>query len=130
MDSFTCERVVLATLGLLVEMLEDVRDHLAHAFRCEERILLVDRSHLFVIKRFGRLDRAHIINAERQNVLIGDRIDNRVGVQFLAEGLLGRAELRVTSRTSVRSEDRCPRETEQVISLEGLGDRGTHVAEL
>jgi hypothetical protein len=77
-----------------------------------------------------RLDRVDVVDAEGQDVLVGDRVDDRVGVQLVAEGLLGRAQLRVAAGAGVGGEDRRPGEAEQVVAAERLGDRRVHVAEL
>ena len=40
-----------------------------------------------------QLDRVDVVDAERQDVLVVDRVDDRVGVQLVAERLLGGAQL-------------------------------------
>ena len=57
---------------------------------------------------------------ERQHVPVVDRVDDRVGVQPVAERLLGRAQLRVAAAAGVLGEDRRAGEAEQVVALERL----------
>ena len=96
----------------------------------EQCPLGVDRGDLLVGDAFRQLDRVDVVDAERQHVLVGDRVDDRVGVQLLAERLLGGPQLRVPAAAGVLGEDRRAGETEQVVPLERFRDRGVHVAEL
>lgn len=64
------------------------------------------------------------------STFVGDGVDDRVGVQLVAEGLLGGPELRVAPARGVGGEDRGAGEPEEVVALERLGDRRVHVAEL
>ena len=111
-------------------MLEDVGDDLADPLGREQRLLGVDRGDLLVGDRLRHLDRVDVVDAERQHVLVGDRVDDRVRVQLVAERLLGGPQLRVAAARGVDGEDRRAGEAEQVVALERLGDRGVHVAEL
>ena len=121
---------MLGALGLLVEVFEDVGDDLSDPLRREQRVLLVDRAHLLVGDRLRRLHRVDVVDAERQHVLVGDGVDDRVRVQLVAERLLGGPELRVAAARRVGGEDRRAGEPEEVVALERLGDRRVHVAEL
>ena len=77
-----------------------------------------------------KVDRVDVVDAEGEHVLVGDGVDDRVGVQLVAEGLLRRAQARAACGARVRREDRRPGEAEQVVALEGAGDGGVHIAEL
>ena len=48
----------------------------------------------------GDLDGVDVVDAEGQDVPVVDRVDDRVGVQPVAEGLLGGAELDVARRAA------------------------------
>ena len=113
----------------LVEMLKHVGDDLADAFRVEQRPFGVDGRHLFVGDA-AHLHGADVVDAERQHVLVGDGVHDRVGVEFLPEGLFGGFQPGVSAAGRVDREDRCARETEQVVPLECFGDSGVHVPEL
>ena len=113
----------------LVEMLKHIGDDLADAFRVEQRPLGVDGRHLLVGDA-AHLHGADVVDAERQHVLVGDGVHDRVGVESLPEGLFGSFQPGVSTTGRIDREDRCARETEQVVPLERLGDRGVHVPEL
>lgn len=44
------------------------------------------------------LDGANVLDAEWQHILVVDGIDDRIGVQLLAERLLGRPQIRLAAR--------------------------------
>ena len=90
--------VAASAPGLLVEVLQRVADDLGDPTRVEQRSLGVDGWHLLVLDVHADLDRVDVVDAERQHVLVGDRVDDRVGVQPLTERLLGGAQPRVTTR--------------------------------
>jgi len=121
---------VLGPPGLLVEVLERVLDDLAYPFRREERTFGVDGGDLFVGNAFRQLDGVDVVDPERQHVLVRNRIDDAVGVQPLAEGLLRGLPQRVSAATGVDREDRRAGEAKEVIALERPRDRPVHVAEL
>ena len=50
------------------------------------------------------LDGPNIFYAERQHVLVVDGIDDRIGVQLLAESLFGRPQVRLTAAYGILSE--------------------------
>ena len=110
-------------------MLQDVVDDLVEPYRVEQRLLGIDPGDLLV-GDVPDLDGVDVVDAERQDVFVSDRVDDGVGVQLLAEGLFGGLELWIAAHASVRCEDRGPGEPEQVVLLERRGDRRVHVAEL
>ena len=120
---------MLGALGLLVEVFTDVRHDVGDALRVEQHTLFVDRRDFGVV-RVSDFDGVDVVDAEGEHVLVGDGIDDRVGVQLVTEGLLSGPQLWVSATTGVDSEDGCAGEAEEVVVLEGLGDRGVHVAEL
>ena len=74
--------------------------------------------------------RIHIINPERQDIAVIDRIHDGVGVEFVPEGLLGGLQVQIPARPRVLREDRCARKTEQVVLFEVPGDGGVHLTEI
>ena len=65
----------------------------------EQGCLGVDRGDLLVGQVRRDLERVDVVDAERQDVLVVDRVDDRVRVQLVAERLLGGAQLRVAARS-------------------------------
>ena len=115
---------------LLVEVLTDVAHHLGQPLGRQQRSLGIDSADLGVAHDVGHLDRVDVVDAERQHVLVPDRVHDRVRVQLVAEGLRGGAQLDVPAGAGVGREDRCAREPEEVVVAEGLGDGRVHVPEL
>ena len=74
--------------GLLVKVLQCVADDLGDPTRVEQCSLGVDRWHLLILDVHADLDRVDVVNTERQHVLVGDRVDDRVGMQPPTERLL------------------------------------------
>jgi hypothetical protein len=67
-------------------VLQHVTDDLGDPMRVEQRSLGVDGWHLLVLDVHADLDRVDVVDAERQHVLVGDRVDDRVGVHPLGRG--------------------------------------------
>ena len=128
--TLTLQRIRLAPHRLLVEMREDILRHLTNALRRSERLFPINRAHLLVVDRLLALDRIDVVDAERQDIPVIDRIHNRIGVQLVPEELR-RCPRRGTPRTCrIRRKDRRPRKAEDVVLLERLGDRRVHLTEL
>ena len=140
MDTTLAERVVLRAAGLLVEVLKRVVDDLGQPLRCQQSLLGVDGRHLLVRQAGRDPDGVDVVDAERQDVLVADGINDRVGMdrhlvalagravgrvamQEAAEGLSRGPKLRVAAAPGVDGEDRRAGEAEQVVPLERLGDR-------
>lgn len=121
--------VTALTLSLLVKVFQGVPDDLTDAFRGHGGLLGVDAGNLAVL-RVSDPHGVDVVNAEGQHVHVADGVDNGVGVQLVAKGLPGGAQLRVAGATAIGSEDGRTGETEEVVALEGPSDVGVHVAEL
>ena len=89
------ERVGAGALGLLGEVLADVAHHLTQALWGEKGLLGVDAGNLAVVDVVGHLDSVDVVDAEGQDVLVPDGVDNCVGVQLVAEGLGGGAQVQL-----------------------------------
>lgn len=57
-------------------------------------------------------------------------VNNGVGVQLIAKGLLGSHKQRIFSRSRVLGENRSTGKSEQMILFKRLDDRRVHIAEL
>lgn len=90
-----------AAVGLLIKMVEYVLRHELDAFRSHERLLAVDIPNLFIVDIRLGLHSADIVHSERQHVFIIDGVDDRVGMELIAEGLLGSEELRILHRPCI-----------------------------
>ena len=120
----------IPAIGLLIEVVEDILRHQLDALRRHKGLFTVDIMHLFVVDIRLRLHRLDIINAEGQDILIVDRVNDRIGMQLVAEGLLGGGEMRILHMTGICGEDRRTGEAEHMILLEVHDDRSVHIAEL
>ena len=78
------------SLRLLVEVFEDVGDHGRDALRVHVGAVGIDAFDVVVVDAVSHAERVEVVDAERQDGLVPDGIDDRVGVQLVAEGLLGR----------------------------------------
>ena len=129
-----CQDVVdvslVAAIGLLIEVVEDIGGHIADALRRHEGLFTVDIVYLFVVDVRFLVHRLDIIDAEGQHVLVVDRVHDRVGVQLVAECLFRGGKARILDVTGVCREDRRSCEAEDVILLKILDNRGVHIAEL
>ena len=103
--------------GLLIEVFEDVLHDVPHPSRVHHCLLGLDGRDLFV-DDVPHLDGVHVVDPERQDILVVNGIHDRVGVQFLAERLLGSLQTRAPTSRTVLREDRRAGEPEQVEVLE------------
>ena len=124
------ERVGGVSFRLLVEVFPHIGHDLADPLGRQQGALGVDRRHLLVGDGVRGFDSVDVVDAERQHVLVVDRVHDRVGVQPVTEGLLGGAQAWGAAGSGIVGEDRRPGEPKQVVVLERLGDRGVHVTEL
>lgn len=122
-------RVALA-LGLLIEVLQDVGDDVAQALGLLPGGVGVDALDLHVGVVALAPERTHVVDLERQHVTVVDGVDHGVGVQAVAEGLRGGAQVGVLAGARVLGEDWRAREAEQMVVLERLGNSLVHLAEL
>ena len=110
-----------------------VKDILGHKFNPLGRHicpLAVDVVNILIHHLLVNVHRFDVIHAERQDIVIIDRIHNGVGVQLVAKGLLGREKLRGVRLLCVDREDRRSGKAEQVVLAEILHNRRVHIAEL
>ena len=115
---------------LLIEMFEDIPRHLADARGIRHRRLAVDRAHLLILDARLFPHRIDIVDAERQDIAIVDRVHDRIGMQLVAEDLRRRPRVRPPRARGIRREDRRAREAEKMIPAEAPRDRRVHISEL
>ena len=77
-------------LRLLVEVFEDVGDHRRDTLRVHVGAVGIDTFDVVVVDAVSHAERVEVVDAERQDGLVPDGVDDRVGVQLVPEGLLGR----------------------------------------
>lgn len=65
-----------------------------------------------------------------EHVFVVDCVYNRIGMQFIAEGLLGRSQISVFSRICIDGKNRRTRKPEQKIFLKVFDYIEVHIAEL
>ena len=116
--------------GLLIEMFPDIRHNLRNAFGSKQSLFRINGRNLLIPDMFRRLDGIDVIHTERQDILVIDRIDDGVGVEFVSKGLFRCTEECLAASGSVFREDGCSGKTEQVVAFEGVRDVSMHVAEL
>ena len=75
---------------LLVEALEDVGDHGSDVLRVHVGAVGVDAFHLAIVNTVAHSEGVDVVDAEGQDGLVPDGVDDGVGVQLVPEGLLGR----------------------------------------
>ena len=117
-------------LRLLIEVLEDVGDHGRDALRVHVCAVSIDAFDVVVIDTVAHAERIEVVDAERQDGVVPDCVDDRIGVQLVSEGLLGGAQVCFTGAGGVFRKDGSSGETEEVVVAEGSRDVGVHVAEL
>ena len=78
-------------LCLLVEVVEDVGDHGGDVLRVHVGAVGVDALHLVVVNTVAHSEGVDVVDAEGQDGLVPDGVDDGVGVQLVPEGLGGGA---------------------------------------
>ena len=78
-------------LRLLIEVLEDVGDHSRDALRVHVCAVGIDAFDVVVIDTVAHAERVEVVDAERQDGVVPDCIDDRIGMQLVSKGLLGGA---------------------------------------
>ena len=78
-------------LRLLVEVVEDVGDHGGDVLRVHVGAVGVDALHLVVVDTVAHSEGVDVVDAEGQDGLVPDGVDDGVGVQLVPEGLGGGA---------------------------------------
>ena len=124
------EGIVGTAFGLLVEMLNDIFHHLRHSFRRSHCLFPVNGGNLFIRNAGFIIDGIDVVDPERQDILVIDRIHNGVGVELVAEGLLGGLQPQVTACPCILCENRRAGEPEKMVFLEVLRDGCVHLAEV
>ena len=80
-------------LRLLVEVFEDVGDHGRDALRVHVGAVGIDAFDVVVVDAVSHTERVEVVDAERQDGFVPDGVDDRVGVQLVPKGLLGRPQV-------------------------------------
>ena len=121
---------LVAAVGLLIEVVKYILGHKFNPFGRHICPLAVDVVNILIHHLLVNVHCFDVIHAERQDIVIIDRIHNGVGVQLVAKGLLGREKLRGVRLLCVDREDRRSGKAEQVVPAEVLHNRRVHIAEL
>lgn len=121
---------LVAAVGLLVEMVKNILGHQFNPLGRHICPLTVDVINIFIYHLLVNVHRFDIIHAERQDIVVIDRVHNGVRVQLVAKGLLGREKLRGVRLLRVDREDRRSGKAEQMVLTEILHNRRVHIAEL
>ena len=111
-------------------MVEDILGHKFNPLGRHICPLAVDVVNILIHHLLVNVHRFDIIHAERQDIVIVDRVHNGVGVQLVAKGLLGREKLRGVHLLRVDRENRRSGKAEQMVLAEILHNRRVHIAEL
>ena len=123
------ERTVIAP-GFLVEVFEDISGDVADPGRIEQGFFPVDIDDLLIFDLLLFAHGADVFDAEGEDIFIADGVDDRVGVELVAERLSGGFEVGAAAGTGVFGGDRRSGESEDVIFPERAGDCLVHIAEL
>ena len=121
---------LISTISLLVEMLKNVLGYHLNAFGSHEGFLAINIPDSFIVDIRVCIHGFDIIHTERQYIFVIDGIHNGIGVELVSEGLFGRKILWIPNGTGIRSENRSPSKSEQMISLEALDNGRMHIAKL
>ena len=96
------------------------------SFRSHQCPFTIYVTYLRILDSVFCSDGLDVLDAERQYVLIGNRIDDGLGMQTIAESLRGGEQCLL----GVLREDRCAGKAEDVVFVEALYDQFVHIAEL
>lgn len=121
---------LVAAVGLLIEMVKDILGHKFNPLGRHICPLAVDVVNVFIHHLLVNVHCFDVIHAERQDIVIVDRVHNGVGVQLVAKSLLGREKLRGVRLLRVDRENRRSGKAEQMVLAEILHNRRVHIAEL
>lgn len=83
---------VRIAFGLLVKVLDYVRDDGSNALGSGQRVFPVNSCDILVLYPVFHADCLDVVNAERQDVMVVDCIHNRVGMELFAKGLIRRPD--------------------------------------
>ena len=111
-------------------MVQHVGNDFPHPFRRLQRFLLVDGFHLLVLHILLCMDGIDVIDTERQDIFIPDRIYDDIGVETVPEDLLGSRKPGIAVEEGIGRENRRPCEAEDVVFFEMLHNGCMHIAEL
>ena len=114
----------------MVEVVKDILGHKLDPLGRHICPLAVDVVNILIHHLLVNVHRFDVIHAERQDIVIIDRVHNGVGMQLVAKGLLGREKLRGVRLLRVDREDRRSGKAEQMVLAEILHNRRVHIAEL
>ena len=121
---------LVTAVGLLIEMVKNILGHKLNPLGRHICPLAVDVVNILIHHLLVNVHRFDVIHAERQDVVVINRVHNGVGVQLVAKGLLGREKLRGVRLLRVDREDRRSGKAEQMVLAEILHNRRVHIAEL
>ena len=122
--------IALLLLCLLRIVLKDVGHVIGDALGRGQGFFGLNAPHFLVVDVALGFHGADVVDFELQHILVADGIDDGIGMQLFAKGLLRGAQVGKLACTGILGEDRRSREAEDVVFLEGLGNHHVHVAEL
>ena len=111
-------------------MPEDVGDDISDTSFVRQSLLAGDVPYHRVLDLLFLLDGANVLDAEWQHILVVDGIDDRIGVQLLAERLLGRPQIRLAAAYGVLGKNRGSGEAEKEITFEFPGKGRVHSSKM
>ena len=110
-------------------MFQNIRCHVVDATRIAQCLFSFYVPHLAVFHIFLFLHGANIVHTEGQYVVVADSVDDGVGMQSFAKGILCRFDKSYTC-WHILYKDRCTRKSEDVVFLKLLRDGCMHIAKL
>ena len=128
--ALTFQTVIGITHGLLVKMFQNVLHDLGDTLLRCQRFFGVNRTNLFILIAVFLFDGVDIVNAERQDISIVDRIHDGIGMEFRPKSLLRGSQFRIAASSGVDSKNRSSGKSENMVILKVLDDVGVHLPKL
>ena len=117
-------------MRLLTEVFEDVLCHFADALGRRHRAFGIDGRDLLIRDTGCHVHGVDVIDAERQDVVVVDRVDDGVRMKLITECLRCSSHVEGFAVSGIDCEDWRAGEAEDMVVLEGLDDLHVHRAEL
>ena len=111
-------------------MLSDIPHNIAQAFSRRERRLTVNSTDFFIFNIFLFTHGGYVVHLEREDIFIGNGINNGIGVELIAKRLLGGFKISSAASAGIFRKDRCAGKSKQMVVFECFGDTGVHIAKL
>ena len=101
-----------------------------NTLRSHHNLFTVDVPDHFICDFFFRVHRFNIINLERKNIVIINRIHNRITMELISKGLTCGKEFRILGSTGIDRENRCSCKPKQMVFLKILHNSSVHIPKL